>query len=65
VAEKKLDKAVEYWGNATSLQPKVAEFWEGLANAKGERGDLAGAKEAAVRAVALQPSSKAGKWIKE
>ncbi|HVT82971.1 MAG TPA: tetratricopeptide repeat protein [Phycisphaerae bacterium] len=64
VAEKKPEKAVEFWTNATALQPTVAAFWEGLAETKGGLGDAAGAAEAGKKAIAIDPKSKAEKWIK-
>ena len=64
VAEKQPQKAVEYWTNAATLQPKLAEFWEGLADAKGGLGDKAGAAAAAKKAVEIDPKSKAEKWLK-
>jgi predicted Zn-dependent protease len=64
VAEKKPEKALEYWTNATALQPKVAEFWEGLADTRGALGDAAGAAEAAKKAMEIEPASKAGKWLR-
>ncbi len=64
VAEKKPEKAVEFWNNATALQPTVAEFWVGLADTKGALGDVAGAKEAAMKAMEIDPQSKVEKWIK-
>ena len=65
VDAKKTPLSVEYWANAATLQPKVATFWEGLANAKGGAGDPAGAAEAAKKALELQPNSPAAKWLKE
>ncbi len=64
VAEKKPEQAVEYWENAAALQPKIAEFWEGLADTRGALGDAAGAAAAAKKAVEIAPESKAAKWIK-
>ncbi|MGN6371158.1 MAG: tetratricopeptide repeat protein [Phycisphaerae bacterium] len=61
--EKQPGRAVEFWKDATDLQPKIPEFWEGLANAAGESGDAATAAAAAKKAVALQPSSPAKKWL--
>lgn len=63
-AEGKPAQAAVYWNYATTLQPKVAEFWEGLADSKGDSGDAAGAAAAAKKALELQPNSKAAKWIK-
>ena len=65
MAEKQPERAVEFWTDATNLQPKVPEFWEGLAEAKGLSGDAAGAAAAAKKALELQPQSPAQKWIKE
>lgn len=64
LAEKQPQKAVEYWQYATALQPKIAEFWEGLADARGAVGDAAGAAAAARSAVGISPTSPAVKWIK-
>ncbi|HEY4330255.1 MAG TPA: tetratricopeptide repeat protein [Phycisphaerae bacterium] len=64
LAEKKPEKSLEYWVNATALQPQIGEFWEGLAETKGELGDAAGASEAAKKAVEIDAKSKAAKWIK-
>jgi len=63
VSERKLEPAATYWARAAELQPKVADFWEGLAETRGEMGDKEGAAAAARKAVELQPSSKAGKWL--
>jgi tetratricopeptide (TPR) repeat protein len=63
IAEKHPAKAVEYWQHATELQPEVAEFWEGLANAEGDSGDVTGASVAAKRAMAIEPGSAAKKWV--
>jgi len=65
VESKQPQRSIEYWSNATTLQPKVAAFWEGLAEAKGSTGDLPGAAEAAKKALDLQPKSPAAKWLKE
>ena len=65
VAEKQTPRAIEYWADATELQPKVSEFWEGLADAKGDTGDAAGAAAAANKALEIQPGSPAKKWVKE
>jgi Flp pilus assembly protein TadD len=64
VSENKGEQAVEYWTRATELQPRVAEFWEGLADAKGSIGDAQGAAAAARKAVEIQPGSRAARWIK-
>jgi tetratricopeptide (TPR) repeat protein len=60
----KKEASVTAWARAADLQPRVAEFWEGLANARGDTGDAAGAAAAAKKAVELQPDSKAATWIK-
>jgi predicted Zn-dependent protease len=64
VSQGKPERALEFWNNATALQPTVVEFWEGLADAKGGLGDAAGAAEAARQAMLIDPASKAVKWIK-
>ena len=50
-------RAVEFWTHATELQPKVASFWEGLADARGLAGDADGANDAARKAVEFTPGS--------
>ncbi|MEI8197756.1 MAG: tetratricopeptide repeat protein, partial [Phycisphaerae bacterium] len=64
LAEKQPARAVEYYRHATELQPKIAQYWEGLAEALGQSGDAAGAAEAAKKAVELSPGSAATKWLK-
>ena len=61
--EKQPQRSIEYWQNATALQPHVPEFWEGLANAAGTMGDTKTASEAAKKALELQPTSPAKKWL--
>jgi tetratricopeptide (TPR) repeat protein len=61
--EKQPERSLEFWKSATELQPKVGEFWEGLAEARGETGDKEGASAAAKKAVALDPRSAAAKWV--
>jgi tetratricopeptide (TPR) repeat protein len=63
IADKKPGQAVAYWARAAELQPRVAEFWEGLADTKGSLGDKDGAAAAAKKALELQPTSKAAKWV--
>jgi len=63
-AENKPKEAVEYWTYATDLQPKIAEFWEGLADAQGAQGNKPAAADAAKKALEIQPDSKAAKWLK-
>jgi tetratricopeptide (TPR) repeat protein len=63
VADKRPGQAVTYWTRATDLQPRVAEFWEGLADAQGALGKREAAAAAAKKAVELQPSSKASRWM--
>jgi tetratricopeptide (TPR) repeat protein len=58
-------RAAEYWKYASDLQPKIAEFWTGLAEASGQAGNLVAASEAAKKAVEIQPNSPAKKWIRE
>ena len=58
-------KAAEYWGYASELQPKIADFWEGLASAQDALGDAKAAEAAARKAVEIKPTSAAKKWIKE
>jgi predicted Zn-dependent protease len=64
VQENKQPQAAEYWQHATELQPRVAEFWEGLADTRGALGDAPAAAAAAKKALELEPTSKAAKWIK-
>ncbi len=61
--EKQPQKAVEYWQYAADLQPKVAEFWEGLADSKGASGDKTAAAAAARKALEIQPDSPSKKWL--
>ncbi|MCL2639727.1 MAG: tetratricopeptide repeat protein, partial [Phycisphaerales bacterium] len=63
VEAKQSGRSIEYWSNAVNLQPKVVAFWEGLADAKGNSGDLVGAAEAAKKAIELHPQSSASKWL--
>ena len=56
---------MEFWQHAADLQPLVADFWEGLANAQGQSGDLTNASISAKKAVELQPTSDAKKWIQQ
>jgi predicted Zn-dependent protease len=66
--EQKLEfakKAAEYWGYATELQPKIADFWAGLAEANAACGDADAASDAAKKAVEIQANSPARKWIKQ
>lgn len=63
VAREQLAPAATYWSRAADLQPRVAEFWEGLADTKGALGDKPAAAAAARKALELQPSSKAAKWL--
>lgn len=56
-------RAVQFWEKATDLQPKVSEFWAGLADTQAALGDKAAAKAAAEKAVELQPNSPAKKYI--
>ncbi len=65
MAENNPGRAVEFWQHAADLQPRVSDFWEGLANAQGAAGDAAGASNAAKRAIELQPNSDAKKWIRQ
>ena len=65
VAEKDNGRAVEFWQNAANLQPRVSDFWEGLADAQGLSGDLSAASGSAKKALELQPNSSAKRWIKE
>ncbi|HUO08929.1 MAG TPA: tetratricopeptide repeat protein [Phycisphaerae bacterium] len=61
--EKQPQRAIEYWKDATTLQPKIPEFWEGLADAYGATGDPKAAADAAKKAIDLQPTSPARKWL--
>ncbi len=61
--QKEPGQAVQYWRIATELQPKIASFWEGLADALGGVGDARGASDAAKKAVDLQPNNAAKKWV--
>jgi tetratricopeptide (TPR) repeat protein len=63
--EKDPGRAVEFWRHAVDLQPGVADFWQGLADAQGESGDLTDASLSAKKAVALQPASDVKKWIRQ
>jgi tetratricopeptide (TPR) repeat protein len=63
VAREKLEPAATCWSRAADLQPRVAEFWEGLADTRGALGDKPAAAAAARKALELQPSSKAAKWL--
>ncbi len=63
VAEGKAADAVQYWTSATELQPRIAEFWEGLADAQGALGHKDEAAAAAKEALAIQPNSPAKKWL--
>ena len=65
VAEKDNNRAVEFWKNAVDLQPRVSDFWEGLADAEGLSGDSSAASASATKALKLQPNSPAKKWIKQ
>jgi len=56
-------RAIEYWKIATTLQPRVPEYWAGLAEAQGQSGNLPAAKDAATKAAELQPSTPAKKWL--
>lgn len=61
--QEKSKEAVTYWAYAAELQPKVPDFWSGLADARGALGDKAGAAEAAKKAVELDPNAGAKKWL--
>ena len=62
--EKQPARAAEYYRHATELQPRIAQYWEGLAAALGQSGDTSSAAEAAKKAVELAPESAAKKWIR-
>jgi tetratricopeptide (TPR) repeat protein len=61
--EKQPERSLEFWSAATELQPKVGEFWEGLAEARGVTGDKQGASAAAKKALEFNPKSPAEKWV--
>ena len=63
VSENQPAKAVEYWQAAADLQPRIVEFWEGLADAKGDSGDALALSAAAKKPLELLPTSKAKRWI--
>jgi Flp pilus assembly protein TadD len=63
MARSQPERALQYWFAATELQPKVGEFWEGLAEARGVTGDKEGASKAAKQAMELDPNSAAAKWV--
>lgn len=63
MAEKQPARAAEFYRYATELQPRLAIYWAGLAEALGEARDQAGAAAAAQQAVKLQPDSPAAKWL--
>jgi len=63
VSEGRVADAVPYWQNATALQPRIAEFWEGLADSQGTLGNKTEAAGAARKAIELQPDSSAKKWL--
>ncbi len=60
---KDLPQAIQHWKYTTELQPKVVDFWEGLANAQGTAGDKPAAAQAAAKALELEPDSAAKKWL--
>ncbi len=63
MAEKDYGRATEFWQHAADLQPRVVDFWAGLAEADGDNGDLPGASAAAKKAVELDPNSTVKKWL--